>query len=162
MKLTGGIGIKHVLFVCTANRCRSVMAEWAFRDFAERGELGHVTVSSAGVAAMPGAPPTQNALTVLSERGIDASGHRARLLDRSLVEEADVVLAMTHGHLRAIASLGPDVEEKTFLLSEFSSDARQSEIDDPVGLSAEDYRECLNTIESCFAGLMGHLLGGTV
>jgi protein-tyrosine-phosphatase len=137
------------------------MAEWGFRDFAERGEFGQVTVSSAGVAAMPGAPPTQNALIVLSERGIDASGHRATLLDRSLVEEATVVLGMTRAHVHAIASLGPDAEEKTFLLRELSSDARQSEIDDPVGLSVEDYRECLKAIESCFAGLMGHLLGGT-
>lgn len=162
MKLTSDAGTKHVLFVCTANQCRSVMAEWAFRDFAERGKLEQVTVSSAGVAAFAGAAPTENALLMLSEHGIDASGHRATLLDRSLVEEATVVLGMTRAHVRAIASLGPDAEEKTFLLSEFSSDARQSDIDDPVGLSVEDYRECLNTIESCFAGLAEHLKGGTV
>lgn len=161
MKLTSDTGTKHVLFVCTANQCRSVMAEWGFRDFAERNELAQVTVSSAGVAAFDGAAPTENALLVLQEHGIDASGHRATLLDRSLVEEATVVLGMTLAHVCAIASLGPDVEEKTFLLGEFSSDARLSDIDDPVGLSVEDYSGCLNAIESCFAGLMGHLLGGT-
>jgi len=162
LKLTRDTGTKHVLFVCTANQCRSVMAEWAFRNFAERNELAKVTVSSAGVAAFAGAAPTENALLVLSERGIDASGHRATLLDRNLVEEATVVLGMTRAHVRAIASLGPDVEEKTFLLSEFCSDARQSDIDDPVGLSVEDYRECLNAIESCFADLAGHLIRGAV
>ena len=42
---------RHLLFVCTGNTCRSPMAEGLFRVAAsERG----YTVSSAGVAAMPG------------------------------------------------------------------------------------------------------------
>jgi protein-tyrosine phosphatase len=162
LKLKREIEIKHVLFVCTANRCRSVMAEWGFRDFAKRRELWHVTVSSAGMVAPHGAPPTETALEVLSERGIDASGHGARLLDRSMVDEANVVLGMTRAHVRAIASLAPGVEEKTFLLGEFSADDGDSEVDDPFGLGIEDYRECFNSIESCFAGLAEYLEGGTV
>ena len=161
MKLKGEIGRKRVLFVCTANRCRSVMAEWGFRDLAEREELWQVIASSAGVVAAPGSPPTNNTLLVLSERGIDATEHRATLVDRNLIEQADIVLGMTRAHVRVITGLAQGAEEKTFLLGRFSSDARERDIDDPFGLSLDVYRECLDAIESCFAGLMEHLRGDT-
>ena len=162
MKLTAEIGMKKVLFVCTANRCRSVMAEWGFRDLAERKEVRQVIASSAGVAGVPGSSPTENTLVVLSERGIDATEHRARLIDRNLIEEAGIVLGMTRAHIRVISSLCPGAEKKAFLLGKFSSDAPESDIDDPFGLRLEDYRKCFEAIESCFVGLMGHLQRDTV
>ena len=138
------------------------MAEWGFRDLAERKELWQFTVSSAGVAAVPGSPPTQNTLLVLSERGIDASEHRATLLNANLIQAADVVLGMTGAHVHTISNAVPRADEKTFLLKKFAPDAEESDIPDPFGLPLDDYRQCLDSIQSCFGGLMAYLLEDAV
>src|SRR6186997_860063 len=49
--------VKHVLFVCTGNICRSPMAEGLFRA-ALKGRKD-VEVASAGVSTYDGAPPSE-------------------------------------------------------------------------------------------------------
>jgi protein-tyrosine phosphatase len=159
MERAGTIARKRVLFVCTANMCRSVMAEWGFRDMLERKELWQFVPCSAGVAAVPGLAPTENTLLVLSERGIDASAHRSVALDRDLVETADIVLGMSRAHVNMIAGLLPDARKKPFVLREFSYARDGRDIPDPIGLSLDQYRSCFRVIEDCFDGLLGHLRG---
>jgi len=150
------------LFVCTANRCRSVMADWGFRDLLERRELPQFDVSSAGVVAVPEVPPTGETVLVLSEHGINALAHRAAALDRDLIESADIVLGMTRAHVDAIVDLVPTADRKTFLLTDLCPDEDLDEIDDPFGGSLDDYRRCFDDIRSCFEGVLEKLQGGTV
>ena len=138
------------------------MAEWGFRDFLERRELCQFSASSAGVAAMPGVPPTRETLVVLSERGIDASEHRATVLDQDLIEAADVVLGTTRAHVDAIVNLVPAAREKAFLLTEFRPDKGADDIEDPFGGSLDDYRRCFHDIQSCFQGVLAELQGKKV
>ena len=137
------------------------MAEWGFRDFLERNELWQCTVTSAGVTAVDGALPTGETVLVLGERDIDATRHRARVLDRDIVEAADLVLGMTRAHVDAVADLVPAAIDKTFLLTEICPGTDPADIDDPFGCSVEYYRECLRTIESCFDGVVAKLQGET-
>ena len=137
------------------------MAEWGFRDFLERRELPRFGVSSAGVVAVPGLPPTGETVLVLSEHGIDALAHRATVVDRDLIESADVALGMTRSHVDAIISLVPTAEEKTFLLTEFCPNQDLDEIEDPFGGSLDEYRECFDSIRSCFEGVLAKLQGET-
>src|SRR5437879_4265595 len=89
--------IQHVLFVCTGNICRSPLAASLLeRALKERGL--EVTVTSAGTGAWDGAPASEGAYLVGLERGLDLSGHRARLLTRELVERADLILTMARHH----------------------------------------------------------------
>ncbi len=69
-----------VLFVCTANICRSPMAEGAFRTMARRAGLDSVfTVDSAGTfVGHLGEPPALRAIIAASRRGYDIAGLRAR------------------------------------------------------------------------------------
>jgi protein-tyrosine-phosphatase len=150
------------LFVCTANRCRSVIAEWGFRDLLERLELHQFDVSSAGVVAVPDVPATGETVLVLSEHGINALAHRAAVVDRDLIESADIVLGMTRAHVDAIVSVVPTADRKTFLLTEFCPDEDLDGIDDPFGGSLDDYRRCLDDIQSCFEGVLAKLQGETV
>jgi arsenate reductase len=79
--------VSRVLFVCTANGGRSVMAERLFNRAAD----GRHQARSAGSAPGPGVHPV--VLEALAELGIDASDHVPHLLDDERVEWAEVVVA---------------------------------------------------------------------
>jgi arsenate reductase (thioredoxin) len=76
-----------VLFVCTANGGRSVIAE----RLLEREAAGRHQARSAG--SDPGAAAHPEVLEALAEIGIDASDHVPRKLDQELIDWADVVVA---------------------------------------------------------------------
>jgi protein-tyrosine phosphatase len=66
--------VKTVLFVCTANICRSPMAGAVFDALAEDGALPF-RASSAGTAALEGRAMAPNALAALEEAGIYPGPH---------------------------------------------------------------------------------------
>ena len=76
-----------MLFVCVANRGRSLMAERLFR----REAGGAHEARSAG--SHPDPHPHHVVLESLRELGIDASDHVPRKLDDELIAWADVVVA---------------------------------------------------------------------
>jgi arsenate reductase len=77
----------NVLFVCTANSGRSLMAERLLR----RDAGGTHAARSAG--SNPGAEPHPAVVDALREIGIDAADHVPRKLDRDAIDWADVVVA---------------------------------------------------------------------
>lgn len=110
--------MKHILFVCTGNTCRSPMAEAVLRHLAEEEGRDDIVVESAGLAAWPGAPASDYAIQALAEAGIDLRGHRARQLTREMVERAHLVLTMTWDQKEAVLKLVPQAEGKVFTLKE--------------------------------------------
>jgi protein-tyrosine phosphatase len=92
------------------------MAEGLLRHRVDAAGLD-VHVSSAG--ALPGgAPATDHAVAVCADRGIDISGHVSRRLDRSILDDADLVITMTREHLREAVVTSPSAFAKTFTLRE--------------------------------------------
>lgn len=146
--------MKTILFVCTGNVCRSPMAEGLFRH-AVKGR-GDLRVLSAGVGAIDGQPPSPYAVQALRELGIDISHQRSRMLTADLVNQADYIFGMTHGHVDAINLLYPQAAEKTFLLREFDEtlDVFEKDISDPIGGSYDVYRECRDQIEQGIASML--------
>jgi glycine hydroxymethyltransferase len=63
--------MKHVLFICTGNVCRSPMAEELFRS--QLNGDRNIEVSSAGIGAGNGQPPSSYAIEVMKEKGLDIS-----------------------------------------------------------------------------------------
>jgi glycine hydroxymethyltransferase len=149
--------MKTILFVCTGNVCRSPMAEGLFRH-AARGR-GSYRVASAGVGAVEGQPPSQHAVRALKDLGIDIAQQRSRLLSGDLVEQADYIFAMTHGHVDAVTLLFPQAAEKTFLLREFDEtlDVFEKDISDPIGGSFETYVNCRDQIEQGIASMLNFI-----
>src|SRR3954463_243685 len=154
--------MKTVLFVCTGNVCRSPMAEGIFRH-AVQGR-GNFRVMSAGLGAMEGQPPSLYGVQAVRELGIDISNQRSRMLTPQMVDEADIILGMTHSHLDTVMMLYPHAAEKVFLLREFDEtlDIFEKDISDPIGGSYEVYLECRDQIEQGIASLLRFLEQGYV
>src|SRR5713101_7697701 len=149
--------MKTILFVCTGNICRSPMAEGLFRQ-AVKGRNDFRAIS-AGVGAVDGSPPSDHAVQVLRELGIDISRQRSRMLTWDLVQQADYIFGMTHSHVDAVTLLYPQAAEKTFLLREFDEtlDDYEADIGDPIGGSYEVYASCRDRIEQGIASMLKYL-----
>ena len=139
--------IKRVLLVCTGNICRSPLAAALLqRALTDRGIEG-MDVSSAGTGAWDGAPVSEGAYLVGLERGLDLSAHRARLLTRELVEEADLVLTMARHHRARVDELGG--EGRVFVLGEYAGrEGDEAEVSDPFGGDLEVYRDTCVELEA--------------
>lgn len=142
--------MKHILLVCTGNICRSPIAEALLvRALQERG-LDAISVSSAGTGAWDGAPASEGAYLVGLERGLDLSGHRARLLTRELVDQSDLILTMARHHRARVDELGG--EGKVFVLGEYAGrEADAAEVSDPFGGDLEIYRNTCVELEGLVA-----------
>ena len=158
------VGPQRVIFVCTGNSCRSVMAEAMFRKMLEDRGIQSVAVSSAGVAASGDMPATPEVLAVMDEHGVEVGGHRSRLMTRALGEMADLIIVMAGRHKERVLELAPLARGKVFLLGEFISrgDATGMDVPDPIGHSTEFYRESAWLIREGLEGMMKRLESGPV
>ena len=146
---------KKVLFVCTANICRSPMAEAILNALAS--DMGMpVEARSAGTAALVGEPISPRAEAVLEEVGVYANGHRARQVDAAMLEEADLVLAMTPEHAATLRRLSPDSAERVHTLVEYACGAPEG-IADPYGQSIAVHRASVRRILECVQRLISRL-----
>ncbi len=152
--------MKNVLFVCTGNICRSPIAEGLFRQLI--GNRDDIEVSSAGVHAVRGQPPSLYAVQVCENEGVDISGLRSQPLSADLVERASHIFAMTGAHLETIHLLFPHGAEKTFLLREFEQPGATTwrDVPDPIGLGREVYQDCARTIKNALPSVLAFVEQG--
>jgi protein-tyrosine-phosphatase len=113
--------IIDLLVLCTANQCRSPMAEVLLRRHLEQAGID-ATVSSAGIY-QGGIPATHHGVDAMAARGLDLSAHQSRQMDADMVRRADLVIAMARMHVREVAVLAPEALAKTFTLKELARDA---------------------------------------
>ena len=146
---------KLVVFVCTANVCRSPMAEKLFEDALTHSEIKkNVRVFSAGISAMDGDQPSDNSIQACQELGLDITDHRSAALTRATLENASAIFCMTESH-RALLNMYFEVPESTsiFLMREFI-DQGSKELPDPYGQDMEVYRECRDRMKEALPSLL--------
>lgn len=108
---------ERILFVCTANICRSPMAEALLRSELE-ARNPDVEVWSAGFLA-EGSAADKKAAWAMSRVGLDVTGHLSTKAATALDRGPDLILVMAREHLRRLAKMNPDVTGRTFTLKEF-------------------------------------------
>jgi len=111
--------VRSLLFVCTANICRSAYAERKMRAVLGAMGVGGIGVSSAGVMAGRGSPMYRVMAEELSARGGDPEGHRSQPLSAKLVARADLILCMEGEHLEIVCRAFPKAAERAFLIGSF-------------------------------------------
>jgi protein-tyrosine phosphatase len=134
---------KQILFVCTANRCRSPMAEALCRGLLARRfqcpeadvTLHGYLIGSAGTAATPGLPATEDAIRTMAELGHDLREHQSRAVTPEMVDHADRVYVMTQRHYESIVGLMQHLGPKIQLL-----DPSGKDVQDPIGGGLDLYR----------------------
>ena len=142
--------MKKVLFVCTAGVCRSPLAAAIFDALAEDRGLPF-RAESAGVAALEGNPMAPNALVALEEVGIYPQDHSARQVSEAMLEEAELVLAMSPRHVAALNRNFSNLSDnKLHTLPEYASGVSSEEgIPDPYGHTITAYRASVRQLLEC-------------
>ncbi len=139
----------RLLFVCTANICRSPMAE-AFANVYGRERGWAIEARSAGVNAFADNRAAPRSIKAMAEVGVDIGAHRSRPIDEESTLWADYVLVMELRHATRIRELWPQQEGKVMMLGNFGG---VMEIDDPYGSwfmgryrrSRDEIQRCTNT-----------------
>jgi protein-tyrosine phosphatase len=147
----------EVLFVCTANICRSPLAEAVFRHKAARAGLSdRLLIGSAGTHDYRvGEPPDPRAQRVAERRGYAMPDRCARQVERADLERCDYVLAMDLKNMTVLHQLGaPDLWQKPKLLMPYSRVYKETEIADPYGRDEEHFELVLDMIDSATDGLL--------
>ncbi len=113
-----------ILIVCTANICRSPLAEHllrlaleADRDQPDRSEF---VVRSAGTQGWDGSEMDAAAAEELRRLGGDPTGFLAKSLSPCDCEAADLILTATLAHRVAVLQEVPQALKRTFTLLEFA------------------------------------------
>lgn len=150
---------KTILFVCTGNSCRSVMAHYLLESMVRHRE--DIEVCSAGTSVFIQAKASAETLSVLNEKGINAHHHLSQPINTILLKKADLIFVMTRGHRQQVLERVPEVEKKIYLLKEFAAgpDSLLAELDipDPIGRDRAEYKFCLGVIEEAVNKIVGLL-----
>ncbi|WP_239456483.1 adenylyl-sulfate kinase [Nocardioides solisilvae] len=118
-------GPLKVLFVCTANICRSAYAEVAARRLL--GDRTDLEFTSAGTHGHDGEPLNAEMAAVLAE-GTTYDAFASRPLSRDVVEGADVILTAESTHRAFLLEEHPQAFRKVFTIGQFAEAAKQSDL----------------------------------
>lgn len=153
--------MKHILFICHGNICRSPMAEFVMKDLVRKAGLAEAfQIASAATSreelGNPVYPPVRR---LLYQQGIDCSGKTARQLCREDYGAYDLLIGMDPQNLRNMQRLcGGDPAGKMHLLMDFTR--RPGAVADPW-YTGDFQTTWQDVCEGC-QGLLEQLVSGGV
>jgi protein-tyrosine-phosphatase len=135
-----------ILCVCTANICRSPMAEAILkRLLSERSDADQWLVDSAGTWANDGHAPAYLSEYVMAQMGMDISSHQSQSISLRLLANFDLILTMEEEQKKWLITQYKDFTDRTFMISEMIGET--ADIKDPIGGELTDYQDTAFLLE---------------
>lgn len=123
--------MKKILFICLGNICRSPMAEYLFRDLAEKRGL-NVRTASAGTSGWhDGEFMHCGTADILDGLGIDSRGFTSRKVRDSDLQEYDYLLVMDDNNLRDMEKRFGRHPDKLFKITDLLPPSAADHVPDP-------------------------------
>lgn len=165
-----------VVFLCTGNAARSVMAGAALA-----AHLPDWHVTTAGTLVVEGQPMSWRTKAALDAVGLDAPHHRSRQATTADLRHAALVIALAPEHVRWVRRTHPEVASRTATLRRLSRDLpgdgaplvqrveglglatieleEWEEVVDPGGGDAAAFAACALEVADLVAALAPRLVG---
>lgn len=107
----------HLVFVCTGNAARSVMAGAILAT-----RLGDVEITTAGTHVIEGMPMSWRTREALRGLEVEAPGHRSTQLRDRHVETADLIVGLAGEHVSYVRRAHPEAAARTGTLKRLARD----------------------------------------
>jgi protein-tyrosine phosphatase len=141
---------REVIVVCYGNICRSPMGEVLLqRALDERFGAGEFTVTSAGIGADDGRPPSQGTIKAMATRGFDVRSLRSTYLTPRLARQAWRIYVMENYQLNHVRSLVDEAHKVLLLAGE--------EVPDPLGSGQQAYEDVALQIERLLPAVLDEI-----
>ncbi len=135
-----------ILIVCTANICRSPMAEAILtRLISARPDAEEWHIVSAGTWAIPGRKPALLSRAAMETMGMDISTHQSQAINKELMRECDLILTMENQHKEGLEIEFPRYKDRIYTLGEMVGSGE--DIRDPMGGEPVDYEATARRLE---------------
>jgi protein-tyrosine phosphatase len=146
---------RSILMVCTANICRSPIAEVALRKKLWQSGLDYDVDSAATHEYMIGMPPFTLAVATAKRRGYNITGVTARRVRPHDFRYFDLILGMCRANVDWLKAFCPEPSRrKVRLLTEYSREYRRHDVPDPYGGGVAGYELALDMIEDACDGVV--------
>jgi protein-tyrosine phosphatase len=122
------------------------MAEYLFKALSPKN--WPIQVFSFGTMTVDGQKPSDLALVIAMQEGIDLSPHLSRAFHPEQVRTADLILSMSLSQKLMLQYAMPDLSDRIFCLTEFGRSGKKcTDIKDPMGGDASVYQKCFSQIQ---------------
>ena len=138
----------HIVFLCTGNAARSVMATVMMRDRSDRHR-----VSGAGTMVLEGHPMSVRTRKALARHGHEDRTHRSRQLWVEDATSAALIVAMSPEHVRWVREQYPAAAARTGLIKHLVTALAATEAPDlatrvaALGLAAVSIDDCEEVVD---------------
>jgi protein-tyrosine-phosphatase len=145
-----------ILIVCSANICRSPMAEAILKRLvADRPDADQWYIESAGTWANYGSPAALLSQFVAQTMGMDISTHQSQPVTLELMQQFDLILTMEGRQKEGLTLQFKPYADRIFMISEMIG--RVEDIPDPIGGELVDYQETYRVLERILSDGMNRI-----
>ena len=170
------LGMANLLFVCTGNAARSVMAVAMMRNLTPRLEI-----RGAGTFSISGLPMSQRTREALAKMNLSDPLHRSHQLESEDCYWADLIIVFEADHVQYIRRMHPEASSITGTLPRIAKHLRASqenfehrvsalqlgnvtiepweEVQDPAGGDQKIFDACAKEISEYISSLQENLNG---